>query len=424
MEAFEQRLLLAGDVLAEVTKGGDLVITGDDAANQIVITEGAAEGQIVITSGADATQINGDAGPITLEGFSRHVKIKMGDGDDVVVIKGDLGDDDAPGGIDGDADGAKFAIGGNVKIDMGTSDGASQNATLQLVAIDGNMKITNKDGDSRVDVNDVIVGSLSIANGKGKHDIDIVNTIIGKNLAIKNKQLNAGDDPQTIDIINTTIGAGVKISNGKGATTVNLINTQLVKNLIITSKDGDDSMILADVAAANIKVNFGKGVAELVSLELTATKSLAIKGGDNKASELTVLIIDMDAGKVSIQGSAGDDWIALDDITVESLQIKTGNGADLIELDSYNTVEDDLDNNPEIGDNIGQGSTAVTLKIFTGGGIDIVRGGLVDDDTRVFTVTGKSVLDGGGSTDVLNAGPDFINESVTVRNFEAGDSIV
>ena len=39
IEPMESRLLLAGDVTATITAGGDLLLVGDDLANQIVVDQ-------------------------------------------------------------------------------------------------------------------------------------------------------------------------------------------------------------------------------------------------------------------------------------------------------------------------------------------------------------------------------------------------
>src|SRR5688500_15224776 len=70
IETLESRVFLSGNVLASVA-GGNLRIRGDAEANAIVVDQvGLNAGQVRI-SGASGTAINGQAGPIVLDGMTR-----------------------------------------------------------------------------------------------------------------------------------------------------------------------------------------------------------------------------------------------------------------------------------------------------------------------------------------------------------------
>ena len=340
MEAFEQRLLLAGNVLAEITNAGDLVITGDDAANQIMITEVA--GVVTILRGDADTLINGDADVgktgVVIDGiFSRNVKIKMGDGDDEVAILGDDGvDPNDP------ADDNRFEIGGNVQIDLGAGVGADQEATLNLVDvagsvkitakddteadaqitnstigknvqialgggdnyaaventdIEGNLQIQNKDGEADVYVrSSTVTGSVSISGGKGLYNVEIRDSLIGKNLSVKNKELVSGNpaDVQRVIVRDTNIDGSVKISSGNGAVYIDIDDNDdgdtngdgvvIGKKLSISSKDGVDGVYLFDTTAKSVKINTGKGGADntevyVGDVTITGSLSMANKSG-------------------------------------------------------------------------------------------------------------------------------------------------
>ncbi len=520
MEAFEQRLLLAGDVTAVVTNAGDLVITGDDAANIIIVTE--AGGTITITRNDADTSVNGDAdvglAGVVIDGtFSRHIKIKMGDGDDVVEILGDDGGD-GPGGL---AD-TLFAIGGNVQIDLGAGSevatvqdakldlvdvagsikitskddndadariedstvgknvqialyGGDNFASIDSVDIGGNLKIANKNGDQVVELySSTVDGSVSIANGKGLYVVEVQDSMIGKNLSIKNKELVTADPAsrQEILIWDTDVAGSVRISNGKGATYVSIDDNNagdmngatvtIGKNLSITSKDGDDYIYVNDTTAANIQINAGKGgngttevgvayVTTTGSLSmanksgksdlkigyttvtkktiltggkaqttvdignLVATGGLQIKGGGKEAADtLRVTAIALTSSKVKIQGGAAVNTITLDDIILDSLQLKTGAGADFINIETLG-----------IGTIGGGGviSTVGTVKISTGDGDDTVTAGQASQDARGLTITGKGKLDGGkGAGDLLDvpiaSGNVYDLNLISDKNFE------
>ncbi len=524
MEAFEQRLLLAGNVLAEITGAGDLIITGDDAANQIVITE--VDGTVTITKLDADTSINGDEDipgtGVELDGiFSRNIKIKMGDGDDIVNIEGDDGVDPFDPGDDD-----RFEIGGNIQIDLGagTEVATDQEAKLELadvagsvkittkdananagiisstigknvqidlgggnngvVVIDstfaGNLKIANKDGEANVYVfGSDVGGSVSVANGKGLYNVEIRDSLIGKNLSIKNKELVTANPAlrQAIKIYETDIAGSVKISNGKGASEIDIDdfddndtngdNVTIGKKLSISSKDGDDTVWVWNTTATGVKVSTGKGgdgttgvyvsgvttgslavanksgVTEIEVIDTTVTKKTKLTGGK---AETTVNVWDLVAtgglqikgggkavgdgvldvninyltggakSKVSITGGGDADILNIDDITIDSLQIKTGAGADIIDIETNGTL-------------LAVVSTLDTLKISTGDGDDTVTIGSAAGADRGLSLTGKGNLDGGkGDLDTLDAaaarGNTFDEDLISIKNFELGDSIV
>jgi hypothetical protein len=88
-EHLENRLMLAGDVTAEVV-GNTLEIRGDDEANEIVIMTALDEnaepiaGSFVVV-GLNGTTINGEAEVDPFEG-ARHLDVRLGEGDDVVQL--------------------------------------------------------------------------------------------------------------------------------------------------------------------------------------------------------------------------------------------------------------------------------------------------------------------------------------------------
>ena len=81
LERLENRDLLAGNVSASV-RGGDLVLRGDGAANQILLERTGNE--VTITSLDGETTINGQEGPVVLSRVRDDFRINMGGGSDVL----------------------------------------------------------------------------------------------------------------------------------------------------------------------------------------------------------------------------------------------------------------------------------------------------------------------------------------------------
>ena len=83
-EALEPRLLLDGNVTVKVTKGGDLKVTGDGAANDIWIDQGADPSQFVIRGDAGTT-VNGQA-QVTVDGVRDDIIVNLKGGNDELTV--------------------------------------------------------------------------------------------------------------------------------------------------------------------------------------------------------------------------------------------------------------------------------------------------------------------------------------------------
>jgi hypothetical protein len=84
MESLENRQMLAGNVSAVITGAGNLVVTGDGAANEIDVAIDST-GQVSITGNAGTTV---DIGNLATAQVSGDVRINLGGGDDVVSLYG------------------------------------------------------------------------------------------------------------------------------------------------------------------------------------------------------------------------------------------------------------------------------------------------------------------------------------------------
>src|SRR5205809_849253 len=78
-ESLENRLALAGNVVAQIVKG-NLVITGDKSNNEVLITSAAVTGM--------GTTVNGTAAFTLPTGFAGSIKIDMKSGNDTALIGG------------------------------------------------------------------------------------------------------------------------------------------------------------------------------------------------------------------------------------------------------------------------------------------------------------------------------------------------
>jgi len=190
-EALEPRLLLAGDVSAVVV-GGNLLITGDGAANEIVIDQdGLAANEFRLRSGADATTVNGED-EVIVGGVTGDVRANLRGGDDVLeivdaVVGGDLlvhgrrGDDTVA--VSGCDVGGKIVVregegagvvdltgseaGGDVHLFAG---GGGVTATVSQLRTGGDFGFCGGGGEDSLDVNEMEVGRSFRSNTGAGND--------------------------------------------------------------------------------------------------------------------------------------------------------------------------------------------------------------------------------------------------------------
>src|SRR5437762_12529252 len=86
LELLESRRVLAGNVHAFVS-GKSLHLDGDSRNNEITIEQSASK-SFTISSRDGTTTINGQAGPLTLNGISKNVFVTLKGGDDVAELDG------------------------------------------------------------------------------------------------------------------------------------------------------------------------------------------------------------------------------------------------------------------------------------------------------------------------------------------------
>jgi hypothetical protein len=180
IECLEERTLLAGNVLAAVLPGGNLLVLGDSKANQIGI-QSITGGALQITSLDGTTTINGTAGPFNANGVTGSVFVFLGAGNDVVHVGGGTMTTSIPQNLliglgDGTdtAEVANASVGGNLAIFGGrggdtVSVGSATSASA--VTVDGNLLIFGGLGNSTMAVFDAnIDGNLTlIGNGNSDH---------------------------------------------------------------------------------------------------------------------------------------------------------------------------------------------------------------------------------------------------------------
>jgi VCBS repeat-containing protein len=204
LERLESRVVLDGNVHAFVS-GGNLHIDGDSQNNAITITQ-SATGSFTITSGISATTINGQAGPVTLDGVRKNVILNMKDGDDTVEF-------------DGTTD--QITIRGRLIADMASGNDQLMMENVHLRGMTINMGTGDDTLNFGSDGSSDGVTSSKLANinmGPGTDDARIANSNFRQLL------LNMGSGNDTMTIQGVTVHKRSIVDGGPGTDTLNRQN--------------------------------------------------------------------------------------------------------------------------------------------------------------------------------------------------------
>ncbi|MFK7821437.1 MAG: hypothetical protein AB8G99_22165 [Planctomycetaceae bacterium] len=183
MEVLEDRALLAGNVLAKINRGGDLILTGDNLDNHIDIKLSPIGPGIRVQGLADRnggiTTINGQLHIdfVGLPFVQDDLKANMNGGNDRVdVFIGVNGDVNAKMGSGGDY----FEIGANVGerllINTGSASGSLDAVFVTGTTVSGAATIKGGSGGQIVGIDDsTFLTSLSVNTGSGDDALGIGN---------------------------------------------------------------------------------------------------------------------------------------------------------------------------------------------------------------------------------------------------------
>jgi hypothetical protein len=266
-QRLEDRMLMAGNVVAAVNKG-TLTLTGDNFDNGIVVTSGPQIGQIYISPVAGSnTTINGQTSPVLLSGVSKDLVANMNGGNDVLEVL--------------DTGGIPISLPGKINVNMGagndyfyaynarTTDSVSINAgtgsdavILERVKI-GNQNVNHNHND------------LSITGQGGTDTFYIDNTTVARNLTIDDHKAT-GDD--TVALLNSSVGGNVSVQTGNADDFVSGDHLSVGGQMKVSTNSGDDHVYLYYSNIDKLMVQLGDGDDELY-LRNDSAKSTDFDGG-------------------------------------------------------------------------------------------------------------------------------------------------
>jgi hypothetical protein len=354
IENLENRQLLAGDVMVDVSRG-NLVIVGDEADNQLHISSGQSPGEYMIVGlpGPDGTEttINGQTEPLVVNDAFRSVRVATGDGNDVVDISH-----------------ANFR-----HLDVHTGPG------------------------------DDIVRLGLAPNGPGPEDPNTVETDL------------AGETDPTAPAIepSVTVRGRLRIGTGEGNDTVVERHLRVGHSQAIHTGEGDDNVILDPPNDSPVPPDQGETAEATGQGDASPTTppggpqpSIQIGRGlkiGTGAGNDNVILHGVNAGSIHIRAQAGDDTVALNHVhSRRGLSIGTDGGDDTVVMNQVHSrwarVETGADSDrvelrdsafAVLGSFLGDGDDALHLAGTTVGRVALLNGGpgtdelLQDADTHL-----------------------------------------
>ena len=238
MENLEDRNLMAGDVAVQVT-GGSLVLTGDQESNGVELVSTGVEGQYIVTgldAGGDATTVNGESTALVVDGVTRSVHVRLGDGDDTLQ---------AP----------NLNVDGPMRVRMGRGNDAVHIGDVEadeaVVEITRGLNVSLGDGDDRAGIANAKVRGMRVSGGAGDDEIRIRNT---KNRIVRVAGRAGEDDIR----LNNVHARHIGIHSGANDDSVRVVDSK-TQRLFAHLGLGDDNIAINGTEARRLRIVGSEG---------------------------------------------------------------------------------------------------------------------------------------------------------------------
>ncbi len=219
VECLEVRTLLAGNVLAVVDSGGDLMLTGDAQSNSVDVV--VINGDLVVR-GRDSTTVNGVNTPFVASAASTTLTddlfVQLGRGNDVLFLEG-------------------ITIAGRASV---TSRGGNDSIGFDDTTIGTDLSIRTSRGDDVINLDGVTINrDLMIRSGRNSDTIRIANTNIADDVSIITGRHN---DAVVLDTV--TVGDDVWVNTGHGDDDFVAMNSSIGDRLRARTRAGNDFVMI------------------------------------------------------------------------------------------------------------------------------------------------------------------------------------
>ena len=360
-EALEDRVLLAGNVTVAFNAAGDIVVTGDNAANEIQFEDNDGDGSYTIV-GLNGTTVTSSAAVIAANIFDADDDnaMSMGAGlaaGDTLIVNLGKGNDYL-GVIDRDS-GGDLTVGINFTVNMGAGDdyvyiGRDVDDGINF----GNVKIDLGAGNDGLEMHEFYADTLDVKAGDGDDNLDI-------------GDFDAGS-------VSLSVGAG---NDGI------YLHEFGANSVVVSGGAGNDDMLIEDANMGAINIDLGAGN-DFFEMYGFSANSVSLSGG-NGSDEIEISDADMDA--LNVDGGAGSDIVGINNIEVDRTSIKMDGNNDLVGISGssfYNSFN--------------------------------LQGGAKNDGVEIGSsiFSGVNTLNGGGGTNVLaDLGGNTFSAATTIKFF-------
>lgn len=329
VERLESRQMLAGDVAVSVVDG-NLLIHGDELANQIALTAGSTPDSFRLF-GWDGTAVHVTestdpaASELLVSGVTGNVVIRLGEGDDVVRIDHAAFPHDVSIATDGGSDQVVLGISPAVAPELTAVANDEQIAPpppAHGVSVGGSLRVaTGADGDTIRIAHAAVRGRLAVFSDGGNDEVAIgqpwqeavASTApetpdpavkAGHAIAI---HLGAGDDRLAVG--SAASFRGVLVDGGAGSDQIRLNGLQAGYALHVLGGPGEhaDTVELHHVRSRNALIHTGDGNDKVAIVGSTfGHLAVALGAGDD-----TLAMGGLKAGTAVLLGDLGDDTLTL-----------------------------------------------------------------------------------------------------------------
>ena len=286
LESLEARQLMAGNVDFNLT-GGNLFITGDNAANGLQIRQvGTNQFALIGTKNGGNTTVQG-AGFKVVSGVTGNVIINMNGGNDLLHIEDGEGTFATQPGLPTTFQLPKFAK--NLQVNLGagvdslTTDGMTVEGRMILDTGFGTEVDSVRMEDLRVEAKGTFGLALEIDTQGGNDTVEIIDSIL-KGLV----DIDTGAEDDVVKITGTFVVAegDVVIRTQNGDDLVDLLDVNFNEDVTIDTGFGDDKVQIRDlVGTKDLSILLGGGD-DLLRLLAVNAEDADIDGGFNEFDAL------------------------------------------------------------------------------------------------------------------------------------------
>lgn len=364
VEGLEKRAMLAGNV-SVVVDGGDLIITGDGAANGVALRQ-IDTGRYAVTGfsiGAGNTTVNGGTNAVVVNGVTGDIEVDLNAGDDMFIMGQNTNRNQV----------LANQLSGNTAGTIGIGPAANPNTTAAFqTRVPVNLWIRTDEGADRVGISGARIGSDDIEG----HDVGGIGQIL------------TGDSADRVIAERVSAFDDFLLETGAGNDFVRAAQIRTWDFFFATLGDGNDTLRVS---------NYHGYHSHLIG-----------NAGDDT---ITAVHFHTDL-ETFLFGEGGHDRIAADNLTAQDLQIISHEGADRVNLNNvrvrnYMYVD------------TGASNDIVTANALTVGGfLHIVLGSENDRLNIGNSFSNDTLLDGGSNFDTLNNNGNNDLRSNDVINFE------